>query len=258
MRHFWLLGFLFSTQLWLCSQLWAAPSGGNATTSIPELTWQADDWQEAGEAKQIGKQLALLHKSEQGYRLGLALLLPEWQLVADLLPLSHHLNQLGFDTLIMLPHPKQQELDPNAEHTPEKEAVKAFRDEWQKQLIDLQSNSGDPTGYQLMVASGSSAVWLSNLLVTEAVTPPDALILVDAFYPAPDANEITASELAMTSMPLLDLYQPGRVTWLDRAAKLRRQASKQNNKLNWRQVPLQNREERLSQVAGWLNALGWK
>ncbi len=250
MRHFWLLGFFF------CSQLWAAPSGGEATTSNSALAWQANDWQEAGTAKQIGSQLTLLHKSEQGYRLGLALLLPDWQQVADLLPFSRHLNKLGFDTLIMLPNPKQQDLDPNAEQ--DKAAIKAFREEWQQQLTDLQSNSGEPSGYQLMVASGSSAVWLSNLLATETITPPDALILVDAFYPAQDANEILASELTMTNMPLLDLYQPGRVNWLDQAARLRLQASKQNNKLNWRQVSILNREERQSQVAGWLNALGWK
>lgn len=239
-----------------CSQLWAAPSAAVATAPDPELYWQAKDWQEAGEAKQIGNQLTLLHKSDQGYRLGLALLLPDWQQVADLQPFSRHLNKLGFDTLILLPNPKQQDLDPNAEQ--DKAAIKQFRQQWQQQLSDLQSNSGDPSGYQLMVAAGSSAVWLSGLLATEAITPPDALILVDAFYPAQDANEILASELAMTSMPVLDLYQPGRVNWLDQAARERQQACKQNNKLNWRQAPLLNREERLTQVAGWLNALGWK
>ena len=183
MRLLWLL-------LWLIipSGLLAAEEPAPADQPDDQLYWQTQDWQDAGQAKQIGDQVTLLHKSDQGYRLGLALLLPDWQQVADLLPLSRSLNDQGFDTLIMLPSPHQLTLDPNDEK--DQPAIDAFRELWQRKLTSLQENSGDSSGYQLMIAAGSSAAWLSGLLSTEALAPPDALVLVDAFYPAHAASSI--------------------------------------------------------------------
>ena len=266
--------------LFLCSPLLAADTGAEAgaepapetTPSAPatpeanaasaadssdsDLYWQSQDWQDAGQAKQVGDQVTLLHKSNQGYRLGLALLLPDWQQVADLLPLSRSLNDQGFDTLIMLPSPHQLALDPNDEK--DQPAIEAFRELWQRKLTSLQENSGDSSGYQLMIAAGSSATWLSGLLSTEALAPPDALVLVDAFYPAQDANEILAHEIASTPFPILDLYREHQVSWLDLAAKARRLEVERNSKLDWRQIPLSDSDERDDQVAGWLRHLGWK
>lgn len=266
--------------LFLCSPLLAADTGAEAgaepapetTPSAPatpeanaasaadssdsDLYWQSQDWQDAGQAKQVGDQVTLLHKSNQGYRLGLALLLPDWQQVADLLPLSRSLNDQGFDTLIMLPSPHQLALDPNDEK--DQPAIEAFRELWQRKLTSLQENSGDSSGYQLMIAAGSSATWLSGLLSTEALAPPDALVLVDAFYPAQDANEILAHEIASTPFPILDLYREHQVSWLDLAAKARRLEVERNSKLDWRQIPLSDPGERDDQVAGWLRHLGWK
>ncbi len=266
--------------LFLCSPLLAADTGAEAgaepapetTPSAPatpeanaasaadssdsDLYWQSQDWQDAGQAKQVGDQVTLLHKSNQGYRLGLALLLPDWQQVADLLPLSRSLNDQGFDTLIMLPSPHQLALDPNDEK--DQPAIEAFRELWQRKLTSLQENSGDSSGYQLMIAAGSSATWLSGLLSTEALAPPDALVLVDAFYPAQDANEILAHEIASTPFPILDLYREHQVSWLDLAAKARLLEVERNSKLDWRQIPLSDPGERDDQVAGWLRHLGWK
>ena len=233
-----------------------ANAASAADSSDSDLYWQSQDWQDAGQAKQVGDQVTLLHKSNQGYRLGLALLLPDWQQVADLLPLSRSLNDQGFDTLIMLPSPHQLALDPNDEK--DQPAIEAFRELWQRKLTSLQENSGDSSGYQLMIAAGSSAAWLSGLLSTEALAPPDALVLVDAFYPAQDANEILAHEIASTPFPILDLYREHQVSWLDLAAKARRLEVERNSKLDWRQIPLSDPDERDDQLAGWLHHLGWK
>ena len=153
MRLRWLL-------LWLIipSGLLAAEEPAPADQPDDQLYWQTQDWQDAGQAKQIGDQVTLLHKSDQGYRLGLALLLPDWQQVADLLPLSRALNRQGFDTLIMLPNPTQLTLDPNDEK--DQQAIQAFKERWQLRLTSLQENSGTESGYQQMIAAGSSAAWL--------------------------------------------------------------------------------------------------
>jgi hypothetical protein len=240
MRLPWLL-------LWLIlpSALLAAEEPAPADQPDDQLYWQTQDWQEAGQAKQIGNQVTLLHKSDQGYRLGLALLLPDWQQVADLLPLSRALNRQGFDTLIMLPNPTQLTLDPNDEK--DQLAIQAFKERWQLRLTSLQENSGGESGYQLMIAAGSSAAWLCNLLSSESIAPPDALVLIDAFYPAADANEILAHDVATAPYPVLDLYREQQVSWLDRAAGERRLAVTRNDKLDWRQVAIRTTAEREDQ-----------
>ena len=251
MRLRWLL-------LWLIipSGLLAAEEPAPADQPDDQLYWQTQDWQDAGQAKQIGDQVTLLHKSDQGYRLGLALLLPDWQQVADLLPLSRALNRQGFDTLIMLPNPTQLTLDPNDEK--DQLAIQAFKERWQLRLTSLQENSGGESGYQLMIAAGSSAAWLCNLLSSESIAPPDALVLIDAFYPAADANEILAHDVATAPYPVLDLYREQQVSWLDRAASERRLAVNRNDKLDWRQVAIRTSAEREEQLTGWLRYLGWK
>ena len=251
MRLPWLL-------LWLIipSALLAAEEPAPADQPDDQLYWQTQDWQEAGQAKQIGNQVTLLHKSDQGYRLGLALLLPDWQQVADLLPLSRALNRQGFDTLIMLPNPTQLTLDPNDEK--DQLAIQAFKERWQLRLTSLQENSGGENGYQLMIAAGSSAAWLCNLLSSESIAPPDALVLIDAFYPAADANEILAHDVATAPYPVLDLYREQQVSWLNRAASERRLAVNRNDKLDWRQVAIRTSAEREEQLTGWLRYLGWK
>ena len=251
MRLPWLL-------LWLIipSALLTAEEPAPADQPDDQLYWQTQDWQEAGQAKQIGNQVTLLHKSDQGYRLGLALLLPDWQQVADLLPLSRALNRQGFDTLIMLPNPTQLTLDPNDEK--DQLAIQAFKERWQLRLTSLQENSGGESGYQLMIAAGSSAAWLCNLLSSESIAPPDALVLIDAFYPAADANEILAHDVATAPYPVLDLYREQQVSWLDRAASERRLAVNRNDKLDWRQVAIRTSAEREEQLTGWLRYLGWK
>ncbi|MFB0954820.1 MAG: DUF3530 family protein [Aeromonadaceae bacterium] len=188
--------------------------------------------------------------------MGLALLLPDWQQVADLLPLSRALNRQGFDTLIMLPNPTQLTLDPNDEK--DQLAIQAFKERWQLRLTSLQENSGGESGYQLMIAAGSSAAWLCNLLSSESIAPPDALVLIDAFYPAADANEILAHDVATAPYPVLDLYREQQVSWLDRAASERRLAVNRNDKLDWRQVAIRTSAEREEQLTGWLRYLGWK
>ena len=99
MRLSWLL-------LWLIlpSALLAAEEPAPADQPDDQLYWQTQDWQEAGQAKQIGNQVTLLHKSDQGYRLGLALLLPDWQQAR---PAVEAGERLGF-----LPGDLTQKIDP--------------------------------------------------------------------------------------------------------------------------------------------------
>jgi hypothetical protein len=246
---------LLSLFLCLCTFCPLITAEESPAPADPEVYWQTQDWQDAGQAKQVGDQVTLLHKSNQGYRLGLALLLPDWQEVAELLPLSRTLNNQGFDTLIMLPSPSQLTYDPYDKK--DQDGIQLFREEWQKRLTELQQNSGSD-GYQLVVAAGSSAAWYVALLGKQAIADPDALVLVDAYYPDTDANNILAHSLALAAYPVLDLYRKNQVSWLDKAAQTRRLENKRNNKLDCRQIALDQASERGYQLNGWLHYLGWK
>lgn len=224
--------------------------------NVDEIYWQDQDWQQYGEAKQVGSQLTLWHKTNQGYRVGLALLLPDWQQVSQLLPLSHALNDQGFDTLTMLPSPRQQDLDPGSEADQQK--VQEFRLLWAEQVKDLQKNAGDSSGQQLLVAQGSSAAWLASLLAAKQLPAPDALLLLDAAYPAKDANAVMARELAQLPVPVLDLYHDAPHPWRLDAAQARQLEVRRGNKLDWRQQRYRQPSQWANQVKGWLHHLGWQ
>lgn len=224
--------------------------------NVDEVYWQDQDWQQYGEAKQVGSQLTLWHKSNQGYRLGLALLLPDWQQVSQLLPLSHALNEQGFDTLTMLPSPRQQDLDPGSETA--QQAVQAFRQQWAEQVKDLLKNAGDNSGHRLWVAQGSSAAWLASLLAAQQLPAPEALILLDAAYPAKDANAVMARELVQLPLPVLDLYRDTPHPWRQQAADERKLQARRSNKLDWRQQTYQTPSQWDNQVKGWLHRIGWQ
>lgn len=243
---------LFVLLLLLCPGLALAADEVN----VEEIYWQDQDWQLYGEAKQVGSQLTLWHKSNQGYRLGLALLLPDWQQVSQLLPLGHALNELGFDTLTMLPTPRQQDLDPGSEANQQK--VQEFRQLWAEQVKDLQKNAGDESGHYLLVAQGSSAAWLASLLAAKQLPAPEALLLLDAAYPAKDANAIMAREIAQLPLPVLDLYQSDPHPWRQAAAQARQLEVRRSNKLDWRQQPYRLSSQWANQVKGWLHHLGWQ
>lgn len=231
-------------------------SGAGDTANDSDQQWQTQDWKDNGDTHLVGQQTVLMHKSNRGFRLGLALLLPEWQQVGELLPLANQLNELGFDTLVMLPSAQQLTLDPGSEQ--DQLAIQAFKEQWQRRISELLDSKGDQPGYTLLLAAGSSAAWLTNLLAAPSLTAPDGLVLVDAFYPSADANAVLAQQVAGLACPVLDLYRQDQVNWLDQAASARARDVRRQNKLSWRQVALRARDERPAVLAGWINTQGWK
>ena len=93
----------------------SAASAAEPTESDPEYTTQAEVWQKHPDARQFGEEWVLVHKSEQSYQQGIAIILPEWQQTASLLPLSKALSQQGFDCVILLPTPAQIKINPGDE-----------------------------------------------------------------------------------------------------------------------------------------------
>ena len=234
----------------------SAASAAEPTESDPEYTTQAEAWQKHPDARQFGPDWVLVHKSEQSYQQGIAIILPEWQQTASLLPLSKALSQQGFDCVMLLPTPAQIKINPGDEK--QQEAVQQQLELWSNRLSGVDENMPASGGHRLLIAQGSSAVWLSQLLAADKINKPDALVLLNAFYPDQQANNLQATQLSSSLYPVLDLYQENRSNWLIQTAQQRQLATKRSAKLNMRQQTIYDFSEAPEKISGWLTTLGWK
>nr|WP_321239993.1 DUF3530 family protein [uncultured Tolumonas sp.] len=231
-------------------------SAAEPTEQDPEYLIQQQDWQKHPDARQFGQNWVLLHKSEQSFELGVAILLPEWQKTASLLPLSQALSRQGFDCVILLPTPQQQAVNPGDEK--QQEAINKQLELWSSRLASVDENLNVSGGHRLVLAQGSSAVWLGQLLNADKLNKPDAIILLNAFYPDKQANLLQATQLSSSTLPILDLYQEEHSNWLTQAAQQRKIAAKRATKLNWRQQTINDLGDSPERIKGWLTTLGWK
>ena len=234
----------------------SAASAAEPTESDPEYTTQAEVWQKHPDARQFGQEWVLVHKSEQSYQQGIAIILPEWQQTASLLPLSKALSRQGFDCVILLPTPAQIKINSGDEK--QQEAVQQQLELWSNRLSGVDENMPASGGHRLLIAQGSSAVWLGQLLAADKLNKPDALVLLNAFYPDQQANNLQATQLSSSIYPVLDLYQENRSNWLIQTAQQRQLATKRSAKLNMRQQTIYDLSEAPEKISGWLTTLGWK
>ena len=86
---------------------------------------------------------------------------------------------------------------------------------------------------------------------------PDALVLLDGFFPNQQSNQTLAKQVAQAAIPTLDLYQEDGGRWPLLAAEARRSETRRSNKLNYRPYALMELEETPTRIQGWLNHLGW-
>lgn len=216
---------------------------------------QASDWKGQPEATQIDKQTVLFAKHDSDNYVGLAILLPDWQRSGQLWQLTRALSQLGFDTLLLLPSPQQTELDPAAEKKAKESD--AFRKQLAERISKLADAKLQEGGFKLILAQGTGAAWTANLIASEQLPAPDALVLLDGFFPDQQSNQILAKEIAQGTIPTLDLYQEDGGRWPLLAAEARQTESRRSHKLNYRPYALMELGETPTRIQGWLNHLGW-
>lgn len=225
------------------------------TEPLPLDHWQASDWKGQPEATQIDKQTVLFAKHDSDNYVGLAILLPDWQRSGQLWQLTRALSQLGFDTLLLLPSPQQTELDPAAEKRAKESD--AFRKQLAERISKLADAKLQEGGFKLILAQGTGAAWTANLIASEQLPAPDALVLLDGFFPDQQSNQILAKEIAQGTIPTLDLYQEDGGRWPLLAAEARQTESRRSHKLNYRPYALMELGETPTRIQGWLNHLGW-
>ena len=222
---------------------------------LPLDYWHASDWKGLPDATRIDKQTVLFAKHDSENYLGLAILLPDWQRSGQLWQLTRELGRLGFDTLLLLPSPQQTELDPAAEK--KQQVIDDFRKQFASRISKLGDAKLQEGGFKLLLAQGTSAAWAANLIASEQLPAPDALVLLDGFFPNQLSNQTLAKQIAQGSIPTLDLYQEEGGRWPLLAAEARRSESRRSHKLNYRPYALMDLEETPGRIQGWLTHLGW-
>jgi hypothetical protein len=123
--------------------------------------------------------------------------------------------------------------------------------------------AGNYPGFFLVVCSGKSCGWLTQLFAQEALPMPDAMVMLSAHLPQQDLNDEFSELLSKTEFPVLDLYQDIDNPWVTASIKMRRQLSKKNFKTDYRQRKLQSnfhfsgQEQRtIKEIYGFLTAVG--
>ena len=194
----------------------------------------------------------LFAKHDSDSYVGLAILLPDWQRSGQLWQLTRAL-WLGFDTLLLLPRPSK----PNWTPPPRKAAghrrlSQAVRHPYQQAGdAKLQEGLQADTGARHRRRLGHQPHR------QRTAARPDALVLLDGFFPDQQSNQIFAKEIAQATMPTLDLYQEDGGRWPLLAAEARRSESRRSHKLNYRPYALLELDETPTRIQGWLTHLGW-
>lgn len=202
-----------------------------------------------------------------------------------LAPLIKQLNQLGWVTLL-LPVPNNDFFtEPLAEEPTQtqttvplpvdnllKASASPFSDKTYKQHLQqltqlMQAGyqkSSEYPGFLLVIAQGTSAASLSQLYAEQQLRSPDAFVVVSPYWPERNANKLLATNLANTSMPVLDLYSEWDNNWSLASVSARKIAAVKTLKMQYRQREIignnftqQSAMYITKEIYGWLSRMGW-
>ena len=119
-------------------------------------------------------------------------------------------------------------------------------------------------GIFLVVAQGSHAAVLIDIYEEDASLTPTALVMLSSFMFTDEANERFAQNLALSELPVLDLFLRRDHPLAKSNALLRKKYTNNEMKITYRQKQLHNintgyypKETLLREINGWLKSIGW-
>ena len=202
----------------------------------------------------------------------------------SLFPLSQHLNDLGWVTMIM-PAPQlersipvaaiNQAADMESNSPPALSATSGltaidteqFLIREQQMTLQMKAvidKTNDYPGFLLVIAQGTSAAWLAKIYAEEKLDAPDAFVAVSPYWPSRELNIKLAEYLANTTMPVLDIYNDWDNAWSLQSYPARQIAANKALKLHYRQreiIGLASENQKSDylgkEIYGWLSYMGW-
>lgn len=213
-----------SLPLLFLTLLASTTSPANEISPRPLDHWQESDWKGVPDSTRIDKQRVLFAKHDGDSYLGLAILLPDWQRSGQLWQLTGiWVDSASIPCCCSSPADRA---DPASEK--KQENIDAFRRQFAERIVKLGDAKLQEGGFKLLLAQGTSAAWAANLITSEQLPAPDALVLLDGFFPNQLSNQTLAKQVAQASIPTLDLYQEDGDAgpyWLPRLARARAAAA---------------------------------
>ncbi|MFM2486748.1 DUF3530 family protein [Celerinatantimonas yamalensis] len=243
--------------LWLISLLAQAQS-------ISALWQQVPGYRPLTVDKQ--QEVSLWLDEQTAKKVGTVILLPDWGELPTsddaIEPLRKMLPKWGWQTIAITPPvPVKRQLiiandDPKA--------VDAYQQKLLDTLDALDKQRKERFGYQVIVAQGVMAAWILRIYQQKQRPMPDALVIIDSYFPNEKFNQAIAQELAQLTCPVYDIYFRSANNWALSGVKARRIAMQRVQKLDYRQSELQSApylatsgQQLAKQLYGWFSALGW-
>lgn len=218
--------------------------------------------------------ITLFNSSDTANNKGVMILLPDWQQPVTspktLAYLRTALPKHGWSTLAIQP----LDIPENYPSTAIKAAEQLQEnsetiDIYKNKLIDicqaLIKKTENMPGIFIFVTEGNNAgIILEVLQNLSENEQPEALIMLSA-YRATSAEELAfANTLAMSEVPVLDLYLRNDHYRVEKSAELRKKHSEKELKISYRQKKLNNistsyypEKTLLKEIQGWLKSIGW-
>ena len=223
--------------------------------------------------------LTIINKDTNVNNKGVVILLPDWQQGATnpkaINFLHNALPSEGWTTIAVQPSNKPQGYPSNFLLIEEQiKENKSLIDEYQRKqktlLNALMNLAKEYPGIVIVIAQGNNAALLIDLFNdSENLQLPNAMVLLSSYRQTSlelinSVNESFAKQLALTELPILDLYlQHDHPLAIAKAAQ-RKSLAQQEMKVYYRQRQLNNNatgyypeEELLSQINRWLKSIGW-
>ncbi|WP_354668308.1 DUF3530 family protein [Colwellia sp. E2M01] len=252
---------------------------------VSQTKQQKDDLQHYSTKGQVKPLLAgpdeyitLVQKYTSANSKGVVILLPEWQQGATnpkaINFLQNTLPSQGWNTIAIQPENKPEDF-PSAALTTE-DRIKEndlILSEYKRKLdvlfTAIMNTTKEYPGIVVVIAQGNNSALLVDNFSQEDSQRPNALILLSSYRSSNDElidsdNEKFAQQLAVSELPVLDLYLKHDNSLVINKAPQRKVMASQEVKTYYRQRQLNNtitgyypEKELLRQINSWLKAIGW-
>jgi len=139
-----------------------------------------------------------------------------------------------------------------------------YKEKLQSLMAAVMEQAKNYPGIFLVVAQGSHAAVLIDIYDDDASLIPTAMVMLSSFMFTDEANERFAQNLALSELPVLDLFLKRDHPLAKSNALLRKKHTNNEMKITYRQKQLHNinsgyypKETLLREINGWLKSIGW-
>ena len=219
------------------------------------------------------KYTILFNTSSTPNNKGVFILLPDWQLPATspkhMAFLRETLPAQGWATLILQPLNEPDNYPSNALEDKDRiqqnqDIITAYTTKLTEICQALMAKVANEPGVFIFVTEGNHAGLIFDVFNAQATANPHAIILLSAYRKTMVENETFAEKLAMSNIPVLDLYLKKDHLLVTESALMRKKQAEKELKVVYRQKQINNplpsyypEPSLLKEVQGWLKSIGW-